>query len=80
MMPTKYNTDLISSSWNNFMDYLIKARKSQLVLMKGQLSDYNSDYTVKRPQQRAFEQLDQAFEFSILKEASAISYIVSNMS
>ena len=35
MMPTKYNTDLISSSWNNFMDYLIKARKSELVLMKG---------------------------------------------
>ena len=79
-MPTKYNTDLISSSWNNFMNYLIKARKSELVLIKEQLSDYNSDYTVKRPQQRTCQQLDQAFEFGILKEASTILYIVSNMS
>ena len=54
MMPTKYDTDLISKSWDNFIDCLrysicFKARKPNLVPIKGQLSDYDSDYAVKRP-------------------------------
>ena len=58
MMSTKYNTELIDSSWDNFVDYLryfvyIKAKKPDLVPIKKQLSDYDSDYTVKRPQQRS---------------------------
>ena len=84
MMPTKYDTKLISKSWDNFMDCLrysvfFKARKPDLVLIKGQLSNYDPDYAVKRPRQRACQQLDQAFEFGILEGARAISHMVFNM-
>ena len=39
MMPTMYNTKLISSSWNDSVDYLryfmyFKAKKPNLVLIK----------------------------------------------
>jgi len=84
MMPTQYNTKLISKSWDDFIDRLrysvfFKARKPDLVPIKGQLPNYDPDYTVKRPQWRACQQLDRAFEFGILEGARAISHIVSNM-
>ena len=55
MMQTKYNTKLISSSWNDSVDCLryfiyFKVKKPNLVLIKEQLSNYNPDYIVKRPQ------------------------------
>ena len=58
MMPTKYDTELISKSWDDFVDclrysILFKTRTPDLVPIKEQLSNYNPDYTVKRPQQRA---------------------------
>jgi len=56
-----------------------KARKPDLVPIKGQLPNYDPDYAVKRPQQRACQQLDQAFEFGILEGARAISHMVSNI-
>jgi len=84
MMPTKYDTDLISKSWNDFVDrlrysVLFKARKPELVLIKEQLPNYDPNYAVKRPRQRACQQLDRAFEFGILEGARAISHMVSNM-
>ena len=56
MMPIKYNTKLISKSWDDFMDRLryyvfFKARKPDLVPIKGQLPNYDLDYAVKRPWQ-----------------------------
>ena len=84
MMRTKYDTKLISKSWDNFVDHLrysvfFKARKPDLVPIKGQLPNYDPDYAVKRPRQRACQQLDRAFEFGILEGARAISHMVSNM-
>ena len=57
-MSTKYDTNLISSSWDNFVDYLryfiyFKARKPDLVLIKEQLSNYDLDYPVKKSWQRS---------------------------
>jgi len=54
MMLTKYNTELISKSWDDFVDHLrysvlFKARKPDLVPIKGQLPDYDPDYAFKRP-------------------------------
>ena len=84
MMPTKYDTELISKSWDDFVDrlrysVLFKARVPNLVPIKGQLPNFDPDYAVKRPQQRACQQLDRAFEFGILEGARAISQMVSNM-
>ena len=58
MMPTKYNTELIRKFWDDFIDCLrysvfFKVRKPDLVPIKGQLPNYDPDYAVKRPWQRA---------------------------
>lgn len=84
IMPTKYDTELISKSWDDFVDRLryfifFKARKPDLVPIKGQLPNYNPDYAVKSSQQKACQQLDRAFEFGILEGTRAISHMVSNM-
>jgi len=84
IMPTKYNTNLITKSYNNFINHLtysifFNTTNPHLVPIKKQLPNYNPNYTLKIPQQKVCQQLDQPFKFDILKKAKTILHILSNM-
>jgi len=74
---TKYNTELISKSWDDFMNclryfVLFKAKFKDMLPTIGQYPDFNPDYTIRTVHSRPAPKLDQAFEFGILEGARAL--------
>lgn len=80
MMPTKFDTDLISKSWDDFVNRL---RWSTLFAYKKDpnalTDDYDPDYAVRRTVTREAPRLDGLFEYGISEGAAAIASMVSKM-
>lgn len=84
MIPTMYNTELISKSWDDFMDrlryyVLFKAKYNDTLPIIGQCPDFDPDYAIRTVCSRPAPRLDRAFEFGILEGARALTKEVSKM-